>query len=108
MFCPTCNTQNSATSVSCIQCGTTLIYEAKGHSASYIKGARLIDSKIYSIVGILVCFGFAFILLNTFLSEWSVDERLVYLASIVVGGIAGRVIAWRKWRSFLQASKSSP
>lgn len=107
MFCPTCSTQNSATSVNCIQCGTTLIYEAKGHSASYIKGAMQVDSRIYGVVGVLVCLGFAFILLNTFLSDFSLDERLVYLASIVAGGIAGRVAAWRKWRPLLQASKSS-
>ena len=107
MFCPACNTQNSATSVNCIQCGTTLIYEAKGHSTSYIQGAQLVDSRIYGLVGCVVCLGLAFVLLNTVLSDLSLNEHLVYLGSIVVGGIAGRVVAWRKWRALLQASKSS-
>ncbi|MBY4708065.1 hypothetical protein K6V18_23800, partial [Ralstonia insidiosa] len=63
--------------------------------------------QINSLVGCVVCLGLAFVLLNTVLSELSLNEHLVYLGSIVVGGIAGRVVAWRKWRALLQASKSS-
>lgn len=104
MFCPACNTQNLATTVKCIQCGTTLIYEATGHSAAYIKGARSIDSRTYSLAGFLLCLGLAFVLLKTVLSEWYLDERLIYLASSLAGGIIGRVIAWRKWRTLLRQS----
>jgi hypothetical protein len=51
MLCPVCNSQNLAARVKCFQCGTTLIHEATGHSAAYIKGARNVDSYIYGLVG---------------------------------------------------------
>jgi hypothetical protein len=104
MFCPVCNTQNPATSVKCIQCQTKLIYEAKGHSRAYIKAARSMDSRMYSIIGVLFAAGLAFALLNSLLSELYLDERLTYTVSGLAGGMIGRVIAWWKWRSLLRQS----
>jgi len=78
---------------------------AKGHSTAYLKGARSIDMRIYSVAGYLVGLGLAFVSLKTVLSDWYLNERLVYLASALAGGIIGQVLAWRKWRTLLRMSK---
>ncbi|MDP9929940.1 hypothetical protein [Variovorax paradoxus] len=42
--------------VRCIQCSTTLIHEAVGHSAGYRKTTEAMDARVYSGVGAI--FGF--------------------------------------------------
>lgn len=98
MSCPSCNAQNLATSVRCERCGTTLIYEAEGHSLAFKRGEMAVDRRIYGGTGALLGFGLAALLLNTLLESYFLNERLVYLAGIVVGSICGQLIAWHKWR----------
>jgi|JI6StandDraft_1071083.scaffolds.fasta_scaffold73438_1 hypothetical protein len=98
MFCPTCNSQNLATSVRCNQCGTTLIYEAEGHSNAYKAGVMALDRRMYGGIGAFVGFCLSALLLNTVLESLFLNERLVYVSGVVVGGICGRVTAWLKWR----------
>jgi len=98
MFCPTCQSQNEATSVRCIQCGATLIYEAEGHSANYKRGAAMVDRRIFSGIGALLGWGFAFLMINTILESTFINARHVYLAGIIGGAIVGQTLAWLKWR----------
>lgn len=105
MLCPVCNRQNLAFSVNCFQCGTTLIHEARGHSTAYLEGARGLDSRAYGIVGSVVAFILAILLLKTLLSEWYLNEPLVCFVSTCCGGVVGRSIAWWKWRELLRQSK---
>lgn len=105
MLCPACNTQNLATSAKCFQCGTTLIYEAGGHSTAYIKGARSIDSRTYGLVGAVTALVLAVVLLKTVLFEWNLNAPLLCFVSISAGGMVGRFIAWWKWRDLLRLSK---
>jgi hypothetical protein len=105
MLCPVCNSQNLATSVKCFQCGTTLIHEATGHSAAYIKGARRVDSYIYGLVGAVSALALAVVVLKTLFSDWNLNAPLICFISFLSGGLAGRVVAWLKWRDLLRLSK---
>lgn len=98
MFCPTCQSQNAATSVRCIQCGETLIYEAVGHSANYERGAAMVDRRIFSGIGALLGWGFAFLMINTIFESTFINARYAYLAGIIGGAIVGQTLAWLKWR----------
>jgi ribosomal protein S27E len=98
MPCPACQSQNEASSVRCIQCGTTLIYEAEGHSSAYKQGAAMIDRLMYSGIGAFLGLCLAFLMLDTLLENIPLNKRLVYLASSVAGSLCGRILAWSKWR----------
>jgi hypothetical protein len=98
MDCPACHTQNSAMSVTCFQCGTTLIPEAKAHSSAYVRGARRLDSRMYAGIGSIIGVAGAFLLLNSALEDWHVDKHRVVLACGVAGCILGRLIAWMRSR----------
>jgi ABC-type uncharacterized transport system permease subunit len=106
MLCPVCNSQNLATSVKCFQCGTTLIHEATGHSTAYIKGARRVDSYTYGLVGAISTLVLAVVLLKTLFSDWNLNAPLICFIGFFLGGLAGRFIAWLKWRDLLRLSKS--
>lgn len=58
MFCPTCQTANSAMSPRCLQCHTLLIPTAEPRPAQMDKEIRSIDTRIYimlaSFAGLLV------------------------------------------------------
>lgn len=105
MQCRACNSQNDATSVKCFQCGTTLIYEATGHSTAYIKGARRVDSYIYGLVGAIIAGALAVALFQTLLSDFNLNIPLIFFISIFFGGLAGRFVAWLKWRDLMRLSK---
>ena len=100
MSCPSCNAQNLATSVRCERCGTTLIYEAEGHSRAFKRGAMAVDRRMYGGIGAFLGLGLAILLLNTVLESLFLNERLVYLSCVVAGALCGRLIAWHKWRHF--------
>ena len=92
MSCPTCNRPCSATDVRCLHCGTTLIYEADGHSKEFKQAANAIDSKMYAGIGGLVGFFFAVFLLKfVFTSHWLSDKE-IYAAALVTG-VVGSVVA---------------
>lgn len=101
MSCPCCNTQNLATSVRCSKCGTTLIYEAEGHSDAYRKGASSADKRMYGGIGSAMGFCFVFFILKFVLTDLYLDDNQIYGASLggaIAGGISGRLAAWLKWR----------
>jgi hypothetical protein len=101
MPCPTCNAQNTATAVRCIQCGTTLIYEAEGHSDTYKKAAGGLDNRMYGGIGSFLGFCLVLIVLKFVLSDLYLEDRQIYGGAIggaFAGGILGRLIAWSKWR----------
>ena len=56
MQCPTCSQFNAATDVRCLNCRTTLIYEAEGHSKQFKKAAHTLDARMYSGIGALLGF----------------------------------------------------
>lgn len=106
MLCPVCNSQNLATSVKCFQCGTILIHEATGHSTAYIKGARRVDSYIYGLVGAISALVLVVVALKTVFSDWYINAPFICWIGFLVGGLIGRLIAWRKWRDPIRLSKS--
>lgn len=95
MTCPTCNHLNPATVARCLNCGTTLIYEAVGHSAEYTKAAHSVDSKMHAGLGGIAGFFVVAVLLKfIFTAHWLSDQQ-VYLWSVggaVVGSIIGRLV----------------
>ena len=102
MFCPICGTQNLATSVRCMQCGTTLIEGTEGRTEPYRKGARMLDNRMYGGIGALLGFFLAAGLLEVVLTDLYLDERQIYggaSGGAVAGGLIGRLIAWQKWRA---------
>jgi hypothetical protein len=103
MFCPTCNTQNLATDVRCLQCRALLIETTEKRSDAYIKSNRYMDNKIYSGVGALIGFGFVGLSLKFFLSNVNMDDAQISSAAAVgavVGGLFGRYIAHKKWSDY--------
>lgn len=102
MQCPTCNHLNSATVARCMNCGTTLIYEAAGHSKEYQKAATAIDSKMHSGIGGLFGFFLVAILLKFVFTEHWLSDREIYFAA-VVAGVAGSVAG----RLFLKAKQGA-
>ena len=98
MFCPSCGTQNLATSLRCMQCGTVLFREIENQSVAYRQGAQLIDTKIYAGVGALLACALAALLLNSVLKGWHLNPTAVYFWSAIAGVALGRLAAWLKWK----------
>ncbi len=99
MYCSTCNTQNLATSVRCIQCGTTLIHEAVGHSDAFRKGALMIDTRMYSGIGAFLGLILAALLISTVFEYQYGSGKFVFPICVIAGSLVGRFIAWSKWRN---------
>ena len=95
MSCPTCNRPCAATDVKCLHCGTTLIYEAEGHSKEYKQAADTMDSKMFAGIGALLGFFLTVFLLKfVFTSLW-ISDRQIYIAATIsgfVGSVIGRLI----------------
>jgi len=94
MECPACNHLNTATSVRCIQCGTTLVHEAVGHSPGYRATVNEMDSRIHGGVGAF--FGFFLVagLLKFVLVNLWLNDREIYsfsLGGALVGAFLGRL-----------------
>ncbi|WP_197424942.1 zinc-ribbon domain-containing protein [Bordetella sp. N] len=99
MFCPNCSNQNRATDVSCMKCGTTLIHEAKGHSKDYRWGALYINVRMYAGIGAALGLALALLSIFTVLEPFYLEtqeKKLVVVIGIVVGAVAGCVVAWKK------------
>lgn len=72
-----------------MQCHTLLIETALERSAAYNDGAKAIDMRIFSGAGGLlggILLGFVF------------ESEQAFIAGASAGAIAGRIIAWHKWR----------
>ena len=96
MICPACNTHNSATSVRCIQCGTTLIHEAVGHSTEYRKVADAIDNRMLGGIGAISGFFLVAVMLKFVFTSFWLSDRQIYGLAVgggFVGGILGRLFA---------------
>jgi hypothetical protein len=98
MFCPSCGTQNLATSLRCIQCGTVLVRGIENQSVAYRQGAHLIDTRIYGGVGALLACALAAVLLNSVLEDLYLNQKAVYFWSAIAGAALGRLAAWLKWK----------
>ena len=103
MFCPTCNTQNLATSVRCENCRSTLIFEAEGHSEKYYEGAQILDEKMYSGIGYAAGLFLAVFILKVILADMDLGRGVFSLSAIgaaFLGSFIGRQIArWKsRWR----------
>ncbi|MBT0571336.1 hypothetical protein KIK84_13460 [Curvibacter sp. CHRR-16] len=98
MFCPTCNTQNSATSVRCFQCGTTLINEAVQSKAS-LDAEKSLDARLYGHIGAIAGFvlGMA---ANAIIPGVLLETRYTPIASAVLGFAIGRFFAWQRWKDW--------
>ena len=91
MQCPTCSQFNAATDVRCLNCRTTLIYEAEGHSKEFKKAAHTLDARMYSGIGALLGFFLVAGLLKfVFTAHW-LSDREIYLAA-ALSGFVGSVI----------------
>ena len=103
MQCPVCNHLGAATDVRCIQCGSTLIHEATGHSEGYRKATDYMDARLYGGIGAF--FGFAIVatLLKFILvSPWLSDREIytIALGGAVAGWVAGRLFLRAKRRGY--------
>lgn len=101
MICQSCGTQNLPTSMRCIQCGTGLVKEVSESTEAFRAGARAVDARMYGGIGSFVGFFFTFFVLKFVLEDMYFDAREIYggaLAASVVCGIAGRLIAYKKWK----------
>lgn len=79
--------------VRCIQCSTTLIHEAVGHSAGYRKTTEAMDIRVYGGVGAFFGFFLVAVFLKFILPDVSLGDRAIYAISVggaLIGGIAGR------------------
>jgi hypothetical protein len=95
MTCPTCNRPYGATDVKCLHCGTTLIYEAEGHSKAYKQAENTMDSKMFAGIGALLGFFFTVFLLKFVLTSLWISDRQIFIAATiagVVGSVIGRFI----------------
>lgn len=96
MQCPSCNYINAATQVRCLQCNTTLIHEAVGHSPAYHRAVALANSRIYGVIAavigfiLVVCY-FKFVSDDVLMS----DEAVMAYGGVgaVVGNALGRLAA---------------
>lgn len=100
MQCPTCYYLNTATDVRCLQCRTTLIHEALGHSEGYRKATNDLDSRVYGGIGAF--FGLALVatILMTLTPQW-LTNRGLYIAALIgafAGGLIGRLVLRGKQR----------
>jgi hypothetical protein len=100
MQCPTCNHLNTAMAARCLNCGTTLIHEAVGHSKEYYKGVAALDSRMYTGFGSVVGFFFVAILLKFIFTSHYLSDREVW-AVAVGGGVIGSILG----RLFLKAKQ---
>jgi hypothetical protein len=94
MQCSSCNHLNSATDVRCFNCGTTLIYEAVGHSKEYERASQSLSVRMHSGIGALLGFFLVAVLLKFILTSHFLSDRQVMLASAgaaVVGSFLGRL-----------------
>jgi len=94
MQCPVCNHLNTATSVRCLQCGTTLIHEAVGHSERYRAAVNGRDQRMYGRVGAILGFALVAALLKTVLAGLWLSDTEVYgyaLGGAVAGAFLGRL-----------------
>lgn len=98
MECPACRTLNAAMSVKCIECGTTLISEAEPRSRAYVLGERRLNTGKYAWIGTIVGFGIGWLLINESLVPWNVSDRAIEYACAIVGGVAGKLLAWKRSR----------
>lgn len=95
MQCPTCNSLNTATDVRCMQCGTTLIHEAVGHSKEFRQAADSLSLRMHSGLGALVGFFFTAVALKFVFTAHFLSDRQVIFASMVsaaVGSFIGRLL----------------
>lgn len=102
MVCPACQVPSHATDIRCIRCGTTLIYEAEGHSRAFKEGALALDRRMYGGIGGVLGLAVALALINTVLQGFYFDgfaKGLICTGGGAVGSGGGRMAAWWKWRS---------
>lgn len=84
-----------------MQCGTTLIHEAGGHSDNYKKAANDLNNKMYGGYGSILGFCLVGFVLKFVLADLYLDDHQIYggaLGGAFAGGIIGRIIARTKWR----------
>ena len=101
MTCPTCNAVNSATTVYCVRCGTTLIYEAGGHSEEYNAAAKHVDMRMYRGLGAVLGFCVTGFVLKFVLADAYFDDGQIYggaAGGALGGSLIGRFLAWSMWR----------
>lgn len=95
MTCPTCNHINPATAVRCLNCGTTLIYEAVGHSEDYKKATRALDLKIHTGVGAVLGFFAVILFIKIILADHWFSEQEIYsygFGGAIAGSTLGRIV----------------
>ncbi len=103
MQCPVCNFVNSATSVRCTQCRTTLIHEAIGHSAEVAASTRDVDSRVFGGIGAAIGFFVVAFLLKFILIDVRLNDREIYGVSVggaIVGAIFGRLVLRAKQKGY--------
>lgn len=89
MICPTCNSQNQATDVHCLQCRTLLIETAVKRSDSYSQAAKEVDYRMYGWIGA----GGGAALLGLLSQSGG-----LFLFGGLAGSFIGRLIVWKKWK----------
>ena len=91
MQCPACNHLNSAMSVRCERCQSTLIHEAGGHSAAYHAAAGRLDGRVYGGAGAVFGFVLTYLALRI-VTDDGIDDRRMYSCS-AIGALAGSLLA---------------
>ena len=93
MLCPTCNNLNTATTVRCLGCGTTLIYEAQGHSEDFKAATKFGDRRKFMWFGGLAGFGISVLLQETLLQHQYFDIEAMAAVGSAIGAGVGRAVA---------------
>lgn len=95
MQCPACNSLSAATDVRCLNCGTTLIYEAGGHSKEYEKASASLSARMRSGLGALAGFFLVAVALKViFPANFLADRQILWASAIagVAGSVVGRLL----------------
>jgi hypothetical protein len=87
MFCPACNTQNSAMATHCFQCRTQLILLEQDRSPEVKSTMRKMDYRIYGGIGFAVFSAIGFVVFQS-------GFAAVFFG--FAGGVIGRYIVHQK------------
>lgn len=101
MQCPSCHHVNSAISVRCVQCRTTLIHEAEGSSDAAKVAAGYLDRRLIGFMGGFFGFALVAMTLKLILTDLWLSDHQIYTYSLggaLIGNAISRLYIWARNR----------